>query len=289
MDIDIDALRIDLQVDEVVGLRPFGNQVLETFEHRLVEIGVLHETAIDEEELQGTLLSSTFGSTHETRDIHQVVLDLEGQQLLRKALAEKLHDALLVRAGSELQYHRIVVCHRDLDLGMRQSHVLYLLHDVRKLGLVALEELPSSRHIIKEITHLEIGSRGASTGLLSLHLASCQSNQDACLVVAATCTQFDLGDSSHRRQGFASETHRMKVEEVGSLLNLRGGMLLESHSGIGRTHSYAVVDDLNEFTTRLAQHYLYLSGVCVDAVLKEFLDNARRTLNHFASGYLIGN
>jgi hypothetical protein len=29
--------------------------------------------------------------------------------------------------------------------------------------------------------------------------------------------------------------------------------------------------------------------MCVDAVLKEFLDNARRTLNHLTSGYLIGN
>ena len=53
MYIDIDATRVYLKVDEVVGLATWRDEVLKDVHDRTVEVGVLHIASIDKEELLG--------------------------------------------------------------------------------------------------------------------------------------------------------------------------------------------------------------------------------------------
>ena len=68
MDIDIDRTRVDCQIDEIIGLAAFGDEILITLHDSFMEIRVLHEAAVDEEILQRAFLASRFRLTDEAFD-----------------------------------------------------------------------------------------------------------------------------------------------------------------------------------------------------------------------------
>ena len=80
MDIDIDRTRIDVQIDEIIGLGTFGNKILIALHDSLVEIGMLHEAVVDKEILQRAFLASRVRLTDEAFDREQFVIDAHGQQ-----------------------------------------------------------------------------------------------------------------------------------------------------------------------------------------------------------------
>ena len=68
MDIDVDALRVDLETDEIVGLRVGRDEILVAIENGAMEVRMLHVAAVDKEILQCVAAPGSHGKTDEARD-----------------------------------------------------------------------------------------------------------------------------------------------------------------------------------------------------------------------------
>ena len=66
-------------------------------------------------------------------------------------------------------------------------------------------------------------------------------------------------------------------------------MTLESHACIGRRHTRAVVDYLNERAACIFEDYRYRGRSGIDGVLYKFFDYRRRTLYDFSGSNLVGH
>ena len=58
---------------------------------------------------------------------------------------------------------------------------------------------------------------------------------------------------------------------------------------IGRGHSAAVVDDLNECTACIFEDYRDLCGTGIDGIFDKFLDDGCRALYDFTGSNLVGH
>ena len=80
--VDVDARGVYVEVEEVGDLFALRYQVGIGLHHCLVEVGVAHVAAIDEEEAVGTLLAGTLGGTYAAADLDERGVDVDGEQLL---------------------------------------------------------------------------------------------------------------------------------------------------------------------------------------------------------------
>ena len=86
----------------------------------------------------------------------------------------------------------------------------------------------------------------------------------------------------------AAEAHGVEGEEVVGLPYLRCGVTLEGKARIGFRHALSVVNHLDGCLSCI--HHKHVDALCsgINGILHQFLDNRRRTLYHFACGYLVG-
>lgn len=158
-----------------------------------------------------------------------------------------------------------------------------------ELSGVALEEMSSSGKIEKEIAHGEVAAHLACDGSLFHDLGGFNLKADAHFVIRTSRLEFDL---RHRRYGgerLATEAHGVQVVEILGSRYFGRGMTFERHARIGFGHTLAVVNDLDERATGIPDEDLNLGSTSVNGVLDQFLDNGGRSVNHLASGYLIGD
>ena len=66
-------------------------------------------------------------------------------------------------------------------------------------------------------------------------------------------------------------------------------MTFKSHTGIGLTHSLAVVDNLDAGTTGLHGNDVNLFGASIHGILHQLLDDGSGPLYDFASCNLVGD
>ena len=81
----------------------------------------------------------------------------------------------------------------------------------------------------------------------------------------------------------------MEGKQVIGRANLRGRMSLESHAGICLRHPFAIIDHLNQRTSRIHDVHPNHRGTCVNRILHQFLDHGGGTLYHLARRNLVGD
>ena len=109
------------------------------------------------------------------------------------------------------------------------------------------------------------------------------------MVGGAHRADLDARDGADGGEGFAAEAHGGEIEEIVGAADLRGGVALECHAGIGGRHAAAVVNDLYEGAARILDEDADLRGAGVDGVFHEFLDHGSRALYDLAGGDLVGH
>ena len=124
MDIDVDVGRGDVKIEQVWGLCAVDQESVVGRDHRLMEIGVLHEAAIDEKILVGSLLACSLWLPDITADTAHGGRDLYGQQVLGKTLAEDIGNALKERAGVQVEQFGVVAVQGKGDIGIDQDDTL---------------------------------------------------------------------------------------------------------------------------------------------------------------------
>ncbi len=286
VNVHVDGGGVYGEVEEVVGLFTFAQDVAIALHDCLVEVGVLHVAVVDEEVLQGSLFARRLGLPHKAAHGEEFVVDLHGQQLLTNGLGEERGDALAQGGGGQLQHLHVVVRQGEAHLRVGKRHVLQFGDDVAQLRLVALEKLAAGRDVEEEVAHGKVRPDGTRHLFLALHFAARQDEVRTIFVFGATRAQIHLGYGSNGGECLAAEAHGVEGKEVRRLSDLRGGVALECHVGIFGRHAAPIVDDLYQLSTCLAQHHLYVGGMRVDGIFEQLLDDRGGTLHHFAGSDL---
>ena len=220
MYVDVETRGLHFHIEEEGHLHAFGHKAVEGGLHGLGEIGMAHEAVVGEEKLRCCFLLGALGRSHKAIDAHQRGLDADGEQLALQPFAKETADAAAEGAGGQIVEDGVLVVQDKGDVHMGQREPLKLGQDVGHLGLVALEELASRGDIEEDVAHGEVGPYAASHGLLFDNAAALDAHARTHFLFGSARFEFDLRHCGYRGQGFATETHCVEVEEVGSLANL---------------------------------------------------------------------
>ena len=288
VDVHIDGGGIDIDIEEIGRLHALGNETVVGGDDGLMEIGVAHVTAVDEEEIVTALLTGGLGLAHEAGDAAERRLHLDGQEILRVLTAIDIGYALAQTLGTEVLQLGAVMVEDEMDVGIDEHDALEGLKDIAELGGVGLEELASRGYIIEKVIDLEAAAHGGGGGFLRHDLRGGYLDAGAELVVGHAREQLHLCDGGDGGEGLTTESHRTEGEEVVGLADLRRGMTLEGEAGIGLGHAAAVVDDLNGGAPSIDDDDMDGGRPCVDSILHQLLDHRGRALDHLTSGNLVG-
>jgi hypothetical protein len=94
------------------------------------------------------------------------------------------------------------------------------------------------------------------------------------------------GETRHRAdrgQSLAAKAERVDGEQVVAF-ELRGSVAINGQRQIGARHALAVVGDADQPAAAAVGEHVDAMGAGVERVLDQFLDHARRPLDHLAGG-----
>ncbi len=84
-----------------------------------------------------------------------------------------------------------------------------------------------------------------------------------------------------RGQSLAAEAERVDGQQVVAF-QLRGGVAVDAKRQIGARHALAVVGDADQPAAAAVGEHIDAGRAGIERVLDQFLDHARRPLDHFA-------
>ena len=189
----------------------------------------------------------------------------------------------------KLQGLHIIFYERELCVGVYQRDALYFGENITAFGFVRFQEFTARRHVEENILHGDSRSHSTGYGLLTFHFGAGNFQQCSHFVFGAAGFKFHVGDGRHGSQRFAAKTAGVQCEKIIGCFNLGCGVALKCHSGIGGAHSLAVVDYLNECSSRIFYNDADMFGSGVERILHQLFHYRCRPLNDLAGGNLIGN
>ena len=277
------------EIDKVWHLHTHGYHTLVGIHHRLMEIRVLHISAINKEILLHPLLLCRFRFADKSRYTAQGCLHLNGQQVVVEPLTKDIHNALSQCTRMKIHHLQSIAMHGERYLGIDECYALKGCHYVIEFGGVALKEFPSCRYIIEQVLYLEITAYGTCHGFLSRHSRTFECEQSTYLPVGHSCAQFHLCHSCNGGERLTTESHGVEVEQVGSLLDLGCGMAFKGQSGVGVRHTLTVIYHLYHRASGIYNQYVDGLGTRVNSVFHEFLNHRRGALYHLSRRNLVGH
>ena len=135
VDIDIDVLRIDMQVDEVVGVLSLGNDVIVCPFYSRMEILMLHEPSVNEKELLCTFPFRILRLSHESSDTDKRGFRLHRQERVGEPCTINICYPLLQIGLGEPEYRRVIVGEEKFQFGIDEHDSFKVLHDVVEFRL----------------------------------------------------------------------------------------------------------------------------------------------------------
>ena len=290
MNIHINAARINIEINKIVGRHIVGYQFVESLHHRLMEIRVAHVTAIYKKILIG-IAHGGFGRAHVARNIDERGVGFERQQLPAEVIgfvAENMSNPLPVVRLWEVVNLGIVVYKCKMEIGIDQCNTDKFGDDVAQLRFVRFKKLTSGRYIEKKVFDKKTGATRAVVRLLTFDVRSGNDDAGAQLILLTARAHFHLSHGSNRSQRFATKTHGAECKKVGSRVDFGGSMSLKSHTCIGFRHAFSVVGYLYQGASGIFKNHLNGSCSGINSILHQLLDNRSRALNYFTGSNLIG-
>ena len=166
MDVHIDVGGCDLEIEEVWHLHALRHKTVVGGEDGLMEIGVLHITAVHEEIVVAALLPGSLGFADEAGDRTHGGMHLHRQEILAVLTAKHIADALAQTACLEVHHLRAVMMEGEVDGGIHECDPLEGGQDITEFGGVGLQELPTRGNVEEEILDLEVTTHGTGDGFL---------------------------------------------------------------------------------------------------------------------------
>jgi len=287
--VDVNGLRGHIQKQEIGGEGIGGQQFLIGLHDRLMEPGVAHVPAVDEEKLLSHGFAGIPGQPQVTAEGDQGSGALHGNQGLMHRFSEDVGDSFPEGSHRQVMQQGIVVVELKGDFRVGKGYPVYFGDDVFQFVTVRFEEFPACRDVEEEVFHLEGGAVGASCRFLGDYLCGGDTEVSAGFVFPSFGTEFHVGDGGDGSQGFAPESHGADGKEIAGVPDLGGGMPLKGHPCIDGGHPAAVVGDLDQGFPGILDMNEDLPRPCIHGILHQFLYHGSRPLDHFPCGNLVGH
>ena len=290
MDIDIDRLRIDIEIDYVCRSHSVRNQVFICLHHGLMQIRAAEITAVHEEILISKTLLRHVRASGKTIDAHYRCLGLYIYDFLCHIASQHILDSEFQRLGRTKDIYILsVVRKRESDIRARKGDTDELCDYVLEFHIVRLEELASCRHIVEKIADAEVGSSRSCDLLGGKMLRIRKIDLTADLILFPAGLQGNFGHCRDRSESLTAETECKYVMEILGAAELRGCMSFKTEHSLVRRHSAAVVDDLYQGTAGILDNNRHLVCTRIDGVLHKLLHYGRRSLHDLSRSDHIGN
>jgi hypothetical protein len=291
VDVHIDGGGIHVEEEEGDGVLALHEGCVIAFAKGVIEGGVLHGAAIDEDELLGAGGAADAGLADETAEADAgdfLVGDFE--QLGGESGTAEVADALeKVRRGRELVDDAVVIDEDEADGVVTDGLEMELVLDVAALGGRGAEEFATRRKVEEQVIgfYLRSGGVSAVANVLDLPGVDEEIGADEGAVLAGG--EAEAGDAGDAGDGLAAEAKGGDGGEVEAGAYFAGGVAFEAEEGIVAVHAGAVVDDADGGGAAAADHDLNLAGSGVEGVLDELFDDRGGTLDDLAGGDLAGD
>ncbi len=234
MDIDIDARRFDLNVNEIRRRIAIRQELIIAIDHRLLQVRTPKITTVDEKELFGAVFLGRRRKTHIPADLHDRRIDLHLQQLIARLAPHDRRNALLHPPRRQAEEGLVIGHQRESQLRMAKRHPLKLRDDLFGFRRIRLQKLPTRRGVEKQVAHRHLRPPrtadpfGPRIGLRPPG----NRHQSPHLIHLPARTELDLGHRRDRGQCLAPKTERLQGKEVFRLSDFRRGVSREADHGI---------------------------------------------------------
>ena len=172
---------------------------------------------------------------------------------------------------------------REGDLGPRHGQPPHHFADRFGLGAVGLEKFQPRRRRIKEIADLDARTLRQRRRRDRRFRPAFHRQRPGMRLAGVAGGDVELGYRADRGQRLAAESERTDAQQV-LVVELGGGVALDRESEIGVGHAAAVVGDGDLSPAAAVGENIDPARAGVDGILDQFLDHARRTLDHLAGG-----
>ena len=177
-----------------------------------------------------------------------------------------------------------VVAQGEGDIGPGEGHTLEFFHDVPEFHLVRFEELTPGGDVVEKVADGEVAAHGAGDLPGAQVLGGGHGYFHAAVGIRRTGAQGDFRHGGDGGQGLPAEAETEDVVQVLSRSQLGGGVALEAQDGVVRGEAAAVVDDLDEGASGIADHHLHVRRAGVHGILHKFLHHGSGALDHLSRG-----
>ncbi len=283
MHVDVDAGRVDRQVQAVGRLRRAVQHVRVGGTHGVRQHPVAHVAAVDVEVLGVGAAAcrrrqARPAGDFDTRRLREDV-PLRGAEVLRH---QRGH-AHLRLPRSQPQHHARLVPDTELDRRVSGGDALDLRDAVRQFGRLGAQELAPRRRLEEEVGDLDARAARGGSGLDGSAVGvdaeraggGCRARGHA-----------DGGHGGDRGQRLAAETERADRFEVGSRGDLAGRVARKRERQLLALDAAAVVGDDDAPDAARLEPDFDATGAGVERVFDQFLDHRGRPLDHLAGSDL---
>lgn len=280
MHVDVDACRIDLEIERVDRLALAVQHVFVGAAHRVRQHLVAHEAAVDVEELLVGARTCRIGNAGAACHAHRARGVLDRHALGDEALAERIGQAPVARiGGAPLLDQPAFVPDREAHIGPRQRMAPHRLDAVRELGGIGLQELAPGGRGEEQLAHLD---RGAGRARHRPQLAGAAVEREGAVGRVEARLQAELGDGVDGGQRLAAKAHRAYRLQVVQAGDLAGRVAAQGQRQLVARQALAVVLDRDQPHAAGRESHRDLPRAGVERVVEQFAHHRRGPLHHFA-------
>ncbi len=287
MDVDVDALGIDLHKDEKEGEMALGQALTKGRGDRVGEGAVVDVAVVEKKVLVIARLAHDVIVADVAGDGHQGAFVIDLDEVVTHPGAEDVGDAVGRRRRGIVKDLLVVVHELETDLRKGEGETVDHGEDGAVFGALRAQKFAPGGRVEEEGFHGDGGAGVAAADRHFLHHAALDENGSALHGAARHGAQFDAGDGGNGGQRFAAESEGADALKVGVGADLGGGVALQGEDGVFLGHAQAVVNDLDEGRAAAFDDEIDLMGIRIDAVLHQFLDHRGRAVDDLPCGDLV--
>ena len=153
MDVDIDCRGINVQKQHIKRVLICLNQALKSGVYCVVEVAAFDVAIVDEEKLFAPRFFGVLRFAYIPFDAEMGSFFLTGNELILNSFSKEPYDALAKFAGQQVVGFQILLVQGKGYFWVGKGYALKFIHDMPHFHRVGLQEIPSSRHIEKQVFH----------------------------------------------------------------------------------------------------------------------------------------
>ena len=288
MHVDVDLARIERDEQRQQRM-PVARQIIGiSAAHRADQKLVAHRPAVDEQILAERIGARQRRQRGKAVDDDALAfgrdLDRVGAEIGAEHVAEPRQPP--GRAGQRRgKGHRraLLAGQREGDIGPAHGEPAHHFAHGFGLGAVELEEFQPRRRGVEQIAHLDAGAFAERRGLDRGFGAGIDLDRPGMRLAGVPRRDRQPRHRADRGQRLAAKAQRADRNQI-VVGKLRRGVALDREREIGARHALAVVGDADQAAAAAVGEHVDAARAGIERVLDQFLDHARRALDHLAGG-----